>query len=177
MLNSCHCAFCLLLALLPLSGSAAPPPAGDFQVAGAVVKPADYSPDMLRKQFRSSLQTITYTRRGVHHTAHAVPLLTVVQAAQPRISPQIKNHALQFVVLVAGHDGYTAAFSFGELSPDFGRRAVWLAMDEDGRPLGDGAVGEVNLVVPEDAKAGRWVHSVERITVVDEVQAAGAGRP
>ena len=176
MPNSRLLTSCLLLALLPLPTLAAPLPASSFHVAGAVAKPADYSPSALRGQFKDSLQTITYTRKGVKHTAQAVPLWTVLQAAQPRISPQIKNHALQFVALVAGHDGYTAAFSFGEMAPEIGHHAVWLTADEDGKPLGETAAGETDLLVPEDVKAGRWVHSVARITVVDEVQAGTAGK-
>ncbi len=163
--------FCLLLALLPLPILAAPPAAG-LQVVGAVAKPASDLPSALRGQFQGSLQAITYARRGVKHTAHAVPLWAVLQAAQPRINPQIKNHVLQFVVLVSGQDGYTAAFSFGELAPAFGNKPVWLAVDEDGHPLGEAADGGVDLVVPDDVKAGRWVHSIKRLFVVDE---AGRG--
>lgn len=159
--------FCLLLTLLPLPSFAAPPAAG-LQITGAVAKPTNYSPGALRGQFGSSLQTITYTRKGIKHTAHAVPLWAVLQAVQPRVNPQIKNHTLQFVVLVSGRDGYTAAFSFGELAPSFGSKPVWLALDEDGHPLGETGDGEVDLVVPDDVKAGRWVHSVTRLSVVDE---------
>ena len=160
--------FCLLLALLPLPGFAAPPAASSFQITGAVAKPRDYTPSALRGQFGSSLQIITYTRKGTKHTAHAVPLWTVLQAAAPRVNPQIKNHVLQFVVLVSGRDGYTAAFSFGELAPNFGNKPVWLALDEDNKPLGEGTDGGVDLVVPDDVKAGRWVHSVTRVSAVDE---------
>ncbi len=159
--------FCLLLALLPLPGFGVPPVAS-LQIAGAVAKPMNYSSSALRGQFDGSLQAVTYTRKGVKHTAHAVPLWAVVQAAQPCVNPQIKNHTLQFVVLVTGQDGYTAAFSFGELAPAFGNKPVWLAVDEDGHPLGETSEGETDLLVPDDVKAGRWVHSVTRLSVVDE---------
>lgn len=173
---------CLLFASLELPGTAAPPALLGFQVAGAVVKPANYSPQALRDQFKGSLQTITYTRKGTKHTARAVPLWTVLLwtvllAAQPRLNPRIKNHALQLIILISGHDGYTAAFSFGELSPDFGNHAAWLAVDEDGKPLGEAAAQEAALVVPDDVKAGRWVHAVQRITVVDEAQSGTPGLP
>ena len=166
---------CLLLALLPLPGFAAPPAPG-LQIAGAIAKPIGYSPSALRGQFGGSLQAITYTRKGIKHTAHAVPLWAVLQTAAPRVNPQIKNHVLQFVVLVSGQDGYTAAFSFGELAPAFGNKPVWLALDEDNKPLGEGTDGGVDLVVPDDVKAGRWVHSVMRVSVVDEAAVNEAGR-
>ena len=168
---------CCLLFPLSTIGLPAPLPAGNFHLAGAVTKAADYSPQKLRVQFKSSLQAITYTRKGVKHTAQAVPLWTVLSAAQPRTNPQIKNHTLQFIVLVTGGDGYTAAFSFGELAPEFGNHAAWLTLDEDSKPLGEGTAQDINLVVPDDVKAGRWVHSARQITVVDEAQAAATGRP
>ena len=167
---------CLPLMVLPLNISAgAAPAADDLQITGAVVKPIHWQAAQFQAQFAGSFQPIAYTRKGIKHTAHAVPLWAVLQAAQPRSNPQIKNHWLQFVVLVRGRDGYTAAFSLAELSPDFGRRHVWLTLDEDGRPLGADA-GPVNLLATDDTKAGRWVHAVTNITVVDEAQAASLGK-
>jgi hypothetical protein len=166
---------CLLLGLLTLNVSADAVPADALQVTGAVGLPGDWHKAQFQKHFAGSVQSVTYTRKGVKHTAHAVPLWTVLQAAQPRINPQIKNHWLQFVVLVRGRDGYTAAFSLAELSPDFGQRHVWLALDEDGKPFG-GDAGPVDLLATDDKKAGRWVHSVVNITCVDEAQTAPAGK-
>ena len=175
MPNNCLLLLCLLFALLPLPGFAAPPAAG-LQITGAVVKPADYTSSALRGQFGGSLQTVTYMRRGVKHTAQAVSLWAVLQAAAPRVNPQIKNHVLQFVVLASGRDGYTAAFSFGELAPAFGNKPVWLALDEDNKPQGEGTGGGIDLIVPSDVKAGRWVHSVTHLAVVDEAAGNEVGR-
>ncbi len=97
-------------------------------------------------------------------------LFALLQAAQPRLNPNIKNHRLQFFVLVRGRDGYTAAFSLAELSPDLGGRAAWLALDEDGKPLAEDD-GPVQLLVPGDAKPARWVHGVAAIVARDEASA------
>ena len=65
-----------------------------------------------------------------------------------------------------GEDGYTVALSLGELLPTYGKRAVWIALDHDGKPLTD-KEAPVELIVPEDEKPSRWVHAVTRITLVD----------
>ncbi len=140
-----------------------------FQVAGAVSKPRTWTAAQLPKELPAEVRTISYTLRGTAHTAHAVPLWAVVQAVQPQINPQIKRHLLQFVAAVQGHDGYTVDFTLGEIAPDFGASAVWVAWDEDGKPLPEDA-GPVQLLVPGDKRAARWVHGVSAITLADMAQ-------
>ncbi len=168
MLFSRHILPCLgiLLTASPLHAT----PTAALSVSGAAVKPGVWDAARLKRDFGSDLKTVTYTLKGKPHTAQVLPLLALVEAAAPRLNPNIKNHRLQFVVLVRGRDGYTAAFSLAELSPDLGQRAVWLALDEDGQPL-PAESGPANLVVPGDAKPGRWVHSVAAIVVRDEAAA------
>jgi sulfur carrier protein ThiS len=69
------------------------------------------------------------------HTARCIPLLALVEAAQPRLDPQQKNHRVGFVVVVRARDGYTSSFSLAELAADLGGRKVWIALDVDGKPL------------------------------------------
>ncbi len=146
-------------------------PADTFQIAGAVTAPHTWSVAQIKKQMPTDIRPLTYTLKGQSHTAHAVALWTLLQAAGPRLNPQIKHHLLQFIVAVRGQDGYTSDFTLGELSPDFGDRAVWVALDEDGKPLtGDG--GPVQLLVPGDKKPARWVHAVRAIIVTDGAAAA-----
>ena len=165
-----RCAVVILAVALTATGlRAAPPPS--FHVSGAVGRPADWTADRLAKDQAGAAQTIHYTLKGVAHTARAVPLLAVIQAAQPGYNARIKNHRLQFLVAVQGFDGYTVDFSLAELLPEIGHRAAWLALDEDGRPLTDES-GPVQLIVPDDAKPGRWVHDVRAVTVIDGAQAA-----
>ncbi len=153
-------------ALLYPARAAAPPA---FQVAGAVGKPRTWTAAQLQKELPASIQTVSYTRKGTAHTAHAVPLWAVVQAEQPQINPQIKRHLLQFVASVRGRDGYTVLFTLGEIAPDFGASAVWVAWDEDGKPLPEDD-GPVELIVPGDKRAARWVHGVSAITLTDMAQ-------
>lgn len=120
----------------------------------------------LQRTFAGQIQTISYTLKGAHHTAHAVPLVAVVEWSQPRINPHIKNHRLQFIIEVVGRDGYAADFTLAEISPDIGNRKVWVALDQDGKPL-DSDDGPAEIVGPDDRRPGRWVHSVAAIDIVD----------
>ena len=160
--------FGLLLgvAALGLPSRAQTAPADTFQVAGAVVTPRTWSVAQIKGQMAGQVHALSYTVKGQHHTAQVVPLWSLLQAAGPRVNPQIKHHLLQFFVAVRGQDGYTADFTLGELSPEFGNRAVWVALDEDGKPL-TGNGGPVELLVPGDKKPARWVHAVRAIILTD----------
>ena len=161
-------------ATLPPAVHAAPAPPPALQISGAVAQPGAWDAARLRHDLAADVTSITYTLKGRRHTAQAIPLLKLLDVVQPRFNPNVKNHRLQFVVLVRGRDGYTAAFSLAELSPDLGKRAAWLALDEDGKPLAEDD-GPAQLVVPEDAKPARWVHGVAAVIVRDEAAAPGGG--
>ena len=143
-----------------------------FRIQGAVEKPAQWTAESLSKAFAGDVKTISYTLKGEKGQAQCVPLLAMVQAAKPRLNAKIKNHQLAFVLIVRAEDGYTVAFSLGELLPAYGKREVWLALDHDGKPLTE-KEGPVALLVPEDEKPSRWVHRVTGITVMDGTQTAG----
>lgn len=57
-------------------------------------------------------------------------------------------------------------FAFAELDPSLGDRRVHLVDHVDDKPLA-AADGPWRLVVPRDARGGRWVRQVTRISVVD----------
>jgi hypothetical protein len=75
------------------------------------------------------------------------------------------------VVLVKGRDGYGVVFSLPELMAAVGNRTVWVALEEDGKPLAE-SDGPVRLIVPDDNAPARAVHEVGEIEVVE----VGAGR-
>jgi DMSO/TMAO reductase YedYZ molybdopterin-dependent catalytic subunit len=85
----------------------------------------------------------------------------------PKADPKTKNSQLRLVVIVEARDGYTVAFSLAELLADVGNRPVWLSLELDGQPLSE-RDGPIRLIVPEDQKPARWVHSVKSISMVDE---------
>ena len=147
-----------------------------FQVTGVVTKPRTWTVQQIQTQFPGQIQTVSYSFKGTNHSAHCLSLLTLLQAAQPNVNPRIKHHLLSFVVFVQGRDGYTIPFTMGELMPDFGNRSAWVALDEDGKPLPDDA-GPVELLVPEDKQAARWVHAISTITVTDTTVPVKSAQP
>ena len=153
--------------------SLVPAPAA-LQVSGAVSQTGAWDAARLRHDLAADVTSITYVLKGHRHTARAIPLLKLLEAAQPRFNPNVKNHRIQFIVLVRGRDGYTAAFSLAELSPGLGSRKAWLALEEDGKPLPEDD-GPAQLLVPDDAKPARWIHGVAAIIVRDEASATGGG--
>lgn len=168
-------ALCLVTPVPARSGARPPERRTSFRIEGAVEKSDDWTVERLSKEFAGEVKTVSYMRKETKEEARCVPLLSLVQAAKPRLNPKVKNHALAFVVLVRADDGYTMAFSMGELTPAVGKRDVWLALDLNGKPLSE-EDGPVQLLVPQDEKPARWVHGVATITVVDGFELANPKR-
>jgi hypothetical protein len=141
-----------------------------IRIAGAVEKPREWTPDQLKTEFAADIKTVPYTLKGVKGEAQCLPLLTLIQAAKLKLSPKPKNHELAVAIVVKGSDGYAACFSYGELQPQIGKRAVWLALDRGGKPLPE-AAAPAELLSTDDDKPSRWVHAISSITVIDGVQA------
>jgi hypothetical protein len=137
-----------------------------FRIEGAVEKPGEWTAARLATEFAGEVKNVSFTLKGETSQARGVPLLAVLQAAGLRLNPKIKNHQFSFIVLVRAEDGYTIAYTLGEMLPQFGKRQMWLALDRNGKPFtGDDA--PVQLIVPEDEKGARWVHGIRSITLVD----------
>jgi hypothetical protein len=149
---------------------AADPPADSVHLGGNALKPSDWTVAQLTQQLGAEIKPVDYNSHGSKHTFDCVPLLSVLKAAggatdfvmQPGADPKVKNPQLRFAVIVSGRDGYTVVFSLAELLPDIGNRAVWVALDEDGKPLPD-RDGPVRLIVPDDKMPARAVHEVGSI--------------
>ena len=142
-----------------------------FQILGAVEKPGAWTASRLEKEFAGDIKTVAYILRRDKKPeekgeARCLPLYALIQAAKPLLNPKVKNHLLAFVAVVRGDDGYTIAFSLGELTPQVGGRSVYIALDRNGKPL-RGDDGPVQLLSPDDHKPARWVHGVASITLVD----------
>ena len=147
----------------------APALAGDapsFKITGDVHTQETWDAARIDRDLKSDIQVVKYTLKGHDHTSRAAPLIALIEKSQPDVNPRIKNHELQFVVAVQGFDGYTVDFSMAELLPAIGNRKVWIALDEDGKPLSQEG-GALEVIVPEDVKPGRWVHGITTITVTD----------
>jgi len=77
----------------------------------------------------------------------------------------VKNGILRQYVVAKGSDGYTAAFSLGELAPQFGgsNPQVLVGYQQDGMPLG--STGFARIVAAKDDFGGRYVSNLANLSV------------
>jgi hypothetical protein len=151
-----------------------PAATGAIHISGAVAQPSDWTADQLKTQFASQIQSIDYESHGQKHTANAVPLVALLKSAgvstdlkeDPKADPKTKNAGLRLVVIVRGTDGYTVALSLADILPAIGNQPAWLALDVDGAPLRSNEI-PAKLILPSDAKPGRWVRGIASISILD----------
>ncbi len=126
-------------------------------VDGAVVHAASFDLAALK-----ALPVTTETVGGVTYTGVSVWDLLNGKAGIIT-DPAVKNDILDKYVVATGSDGYKALLSMGEIDPAFGNQPDLIAYAADGQPLD--ANGFARLVVPNDAKAGRWVSNLVDLQV------------
>ncbi len=131
-------------------------PSSHFLVDGAVAHGGSF--DLAALQ---ALPAITETVGGVTYTG--VSLWDLLGGAVIVTDPAVKNDILAKFVVATGSDGYKTLLSLGEIDPAFGNQPDLVAYAADGQPLG--ANGFARLVVPGDAKAGRWVSNLVDLQV------------
>ncbi|GAA4020941.1 molybdopterin-binding oxidoreductase [Deinococcus rubellus] len=163
----------LLSSAITTAGAQSPPAdmtrlgaAPSVVVTGAVSQPMTLTLEAVRA-LPAQTVTLSSTAAGqpVQHSYTGALLSDVLKAAKPTFRPEIKNDALRYALLASGRDGYSALFSWGELDPGFGNRAVLIAYAQDGQPL-DAVNGPLRLVVPGDGKAGRYVSTLSRLVLL-----------
>jgi hypothetical protein len=154
----------------PASGAAASPPAGTASVP-ARAEITIVGPDGGTKRFTADMLAALPVAR-VSATSHdktvaytGADLLDVLRAAGIDPPDQLRGARMRRVLLAQGADGYTVAFSFAELDPSLGGRKAYVVNRGDDRPLAED--GPWRLVVPQDARAARWVRQLTRLTVID----------
>ncbi len=135
-------------------------------VGGQVTMPKTWSAAQIQADFANEIKTIKYTSKDHPHTAMAVPLLTLINAAAPALEPKNKHDQLRLVVVIEAKDGYIATFALAELLPENGNREVWAAVTVDDKPLTD-RDSPLTLIVPGDQKPERFVHGIKSIRIVD----------
>ena len=102
---------------------------------------------------------------GRDATYRGVRLRDLLIAAGAPLGPnQLRGPALAMVVVAEAADGYRAAFGLAEFDATFAERGILLADERDGHPL-DAKEGPLRLVVPQEAKQGRWARQVVRVSV------------
>jgi Oxidoreductase molybdopterin binding domain len=132
-------------------------------VIGALHHPTTLTLDALRA-LPAQTQTVTYRSDAGQqfHTYVGASLADIVTAADPIVDPARKHPLLSVTVKATGADGYTAAFAWGDISPELSPTPVLVAYTEDGQPL-----ERPTLAVPGDLEGARYVHDLAELRVVD----------
>jgi len=141
-------------------------PSQSLAVMGAVQMEMTFAVPDLQALPTRTVMAETRTRMGTQGAAiyRGVLLKDVLDAAKLQLDPNIKNDALSRVITAYGSDGYHVAFSYGEIDPDFGGQPILVAFEKNGQPLTE-SDGAVEIVVPGDNLAGRWVKNLVNLTV------------
>lgn len=93
-----------------------------------------------------------------------VELADVLRRAGAMPAEPLRGAHLARRVEVRARDGYTVAFSLGELDPTLGGQRVYVADRCDGKPL-DAHDGPARLVVPGDARPARSARQIHTLIV------------
>src|SRR5215831_13193840 len=110
---------CLGFAAFSVPRSSATPTT-EFTVTGNVTAPVTYTLSGLQA-LPPTTETVTFqTMSGPQTATFTGPTLWTLLNTVGLQTPAVKNGILRQYVIAEGSDGYTATFSLGELSPNFG---------------------------------------------------------
>jgi hypothetical protein len=134
-------------------------------LAGGVADPGFYNiPDVTPVTTLS----VTYQAAGVpvSDTYTGTTLWNLLNTAGGVTTTSAKNDILSKYVIATGSDGYTAAYSLGEIDPQFGNQPILIASSDEAGQLGaQGSDGLSRVVVPNDIAGGRYVSDLVSLKV------------
>lgn len=96
------------------------------------------------------------------HTYTGCDVDAVIAASDPLVDAAAKHPSLAIAILATGADGYSAALSWGDISPSLAPRPALVAYSEDGASL-----DQPRLVVPSDLEGARYVSDLTQLRVVN----------
>jgi hypothetical protein len=108
--------------------------------------------------------TVVTQDRGLRTTFEGVALREVLGKAGVTFGDAIKGAALARVVIASARDGYRAVYAIAELDAGFTDQIILLADRRDGKPLLPDT-GPLQIVVPNDKRAARWIRQVNRLEI------------
>ncbi len=110
-------------------------------------------------------QTVAADDHGTRITFEGVLLRDVLAKAGVPLGEKLHGPAaLTSFVLATALDHYQVIFSIAELDAGFTDQIILLADRRDGNPLAAGT-GPLQIVVPHDKRAGRWIRQVNRLEI------------
>jgi hypothetical protein len=147
--------------------------AAKITVRGDVVQQRQWSTEELKKQFPDQIQNIKFSssKENPQQTGTGIPLLTLIQAAAPKVEKTPKHHDLTFFVVVEARDTYRVFFSLAELLPQGGTAQAWLIWDVDGKTLLE-KEAPYRLVVLSDRGRDRQIYAITTIRLIDGAKLA-----
>jgi len=110
-------------------------------------------------------QTVSADDHGTRTTFEGVLVRNVLARAGVALGEKLHGPAaLASFVLATARDNYQVIFSIAELDAGFTDQIILLADRRDGKPL-DAKSGPLQIVVPHEKRAGRWIRQVNRLEV------------
>ena len=110
-------------------------------------------------------RTVTADDHGTRITFEGVLVRDVLAKAGVALGEKLHGPtALTSFVLATAADNYKVIFSIAELDAGFTDQIILLADRRDGKPL-DANAGPLQIVVPHEKRAGRWIRQVNRLEV------------
>lgn len=145
------------------------PTDGTLTVDGQILNPLVLSIDALKTNYTPHTADVTYKsgEDTVMASFIGVSLWDVLSAAQPNLNADVKNDKLSMFIVATGSDGYQAVIAWGEIDPDFGNQPILVAFERDGETL-----ETPTLVVPGDARGGRYVTDLVNLSLRDAPKVA-----
>jgi hypothetical protein len=101
---------------------------------------------------------------GIKTTHEGVALSDVLAKAGVPMGSALRGKALARVVIATAADGYQVAYSIAEIDPEFNDRVALIVDTRNGQPLLADS-GPLQIVVPQDKRAARWIRQVIRLEV------------
>lgn len=135
---------------------------------GQVLNPLTLTADYLKANFPAITVDVTYQSGEDTVTTQftGASLWDVISAAQPNFNADVRNDKLSTFIVVTASDHYQAVIAWGEIDPEFGNQPVLIAYEQQGAPIDD-SQGALRLVVPGDARGGRYVSGIVNISLRD----------
>ena len=107
---------------------------------------------------------VTADAAGIKTTHEGVLVRDVLMKAGVPMGEALRGKALARVVIATAVDGYQVAYAIAELDPGFTDNVVLIADTRNGKPLLADS-GPLQIVVPQDKRAARWVRQVTTLEV------------
>jgi hypothetical protein len=101
---------------------------------------------------------------GIKTSHEGVALRDVLAKAGVAMGEALRGKALARVVIASAADGYQVAFALAELDPGFNDHVILVADTRNGKPLLADS-GPLQIIVPQDKRAARWVRQVTTLEV------------